>query len=79
MQVDESGAAVMPIGAMDESPETIYRSRDLAIVKLDARGMSQAGIARFFNIDQSTVSRRLRKVPPHVREKIARRPLVWHE
>lgn len=79
MQADKRGAAVAPVGAMDESTDTIYRARDMAMVKLASRGMTQRAIGVFFGVDQRTVGRRIQKVPPHVREKIARRPLGWLE
>lgn len=79
MHANESGIGVELIGAMDESIKTIYRARDMAMVKLAARGMTQKSIGIFFGVDQRTVGRRIQKVPPHVRETIARRPLGWLE
>lgn len=79
MQADKTGVAVMPVGALDESIETIHRARDMAMVKMTARGMTQRAIGAFFNVDHRTVGRRVEKVPPHVREKIATQPLGWFD
>lgn len=75
MYVDRDGKQMRPIGAMEASIEQIDRLRDLTIVRLSAKGWTQRQIAEFLKIDQSNVCRRLKGVPPHVRERVRKQAL----
>lgn len=65
----------MPVGALEITPETVERHRDLLMLKYRADGVSQTTIGAILGLDQATVSRRLRGIPPHVRERFRKQPL----
>ena len=67
MYADETGAPTTVEGPLDESPATLERLRDLIILRLSRRGVTQKSIAHVLGLSQQTVSRRLREIPPHVR------------
>lgn len=75
MQVDATGAPVIPVGALSGSLETLQRLRDLIMVRFAAKGMTHREIAVVMNVDHSTVTRRLKGIPPHVREKYEKQSL----
>lgn len=66
--VDKSGEGVrvepdLPLLA-NLSPATIERARDVWMLALSDGGLDTRTIGRIFNVSGSTVSRRLRAIPP---------------
>lgn len=75
MHQDESGAPAMAVNPLDDSLQTLDRLRDLIMLKLASRRMSQKSIAYVMRMSQQNVSRRLREIPPHVKTSIKRQQL----
>lgn len=51
------------------TPQSIERSRDAFMVQLKRQGYSTRVIAAFLGLNQSNVVRRLKSIPPSVRER----------
>lgn len=75
MYVNESGAHVKPVGALDFTPEATERHRDMLMLQHYIRGISLRKIGEIMNVDHKTVGSRLKRIPPHVRKRCTRLPL----
>lgn len=76
MYVDKAGKAVQPPRTIDDSPERMEWLRDAIMVRLAKAGVRQSSIAVVVGLTQCSVSKRLRSIPPHVRERYAKTALL---
>lgn len=65
----------MAVNPLDDSIQTLDRLRDMIMLKLASRRMSQKSIAYVMRMSQQNVSRRLNEIPPHVKASIKRQHL----
>lgn len=75
MHADEQGVGVMAEGTRKETPEFLENFRDFLALQMEAEQISQAGIARVLGMTQGAVSKRLAKIPEHVRRQVGAQPL----
>lgn len=76
MHVNTDGVGIMAKGPIGTSKEAMDLLRDVIIIKLWARGVPQTSIAHLLNVNQSSVSRRLKVIPEHVQRYYATLTLV---
>ena len=76
MHVDVYGQGVSAERATAITDESIERTRDLLMLKLEKGGVPYRKIAKMLGTSAPTVCRRLKRMPKHVRSHYEKHPLV---
>lgn len=77
MFVDERGAGVAVEGGLQVTDDVVEFARDVAIVRMKARGATYREIGRFFRMSAQAVHQRHARIPANAREYYRKAKMGW--